>query len=105
MGDVVLALGEHRVGAIVLDDTHVLDPRAGEDWVGRVARPVDAVARCGVAERHRRRSVGGVAGVPEMVDRVISDQDVAAFADLAVPGVSPGTGEDRVARYRRPGDE
>ena len=28
MGDVVLSLGEHEVGAVVVDDAHVLDPRS-----------------------------------------------------------------------------
>ena len=31
MGDVVLSLGEHEVGAVVVDDAHIFDPRAGED--------------------------------------------------------------------------
>ena len=59
-----------------------------EDRVVRVAGPVNAVARGGVSQRHGRRAVAGVAGVPEMIGSVVADQDVAALADLAVPGVA-----------------
>ena len=105
MGDVVLALGEHDVGAVLADDAHIFDPRAGEDRVVGVAGPVDAVARGGMPERHGRRAVAGIAGVPEVIGSVVADQDVAALADLAVPGVAAGAGEDRVLRDRRPGDQ
>ncbi len=94
MGDVVLSFGEHDVGAVVANDAHILDPRTREDRVFRVAGPVNAVGRGGVSQRHRRRSVAGIAGVPEMKGSVVADQDVAALADLAVPGVAAGAGED-----------
>ncbi len=44
----------------------------------------------------------GVAGVPETIGSIVADQDVAALADLAVPGVASRAGEDRVLRDRRP---
>ncbi len=105
MGDVVFPLGEHEVGAVVANDAHVFDPGAGEDRVVGVAGPVNAVARSGMAQRHGRRPVAGVAGVPEMIGSIVVDQDVASFADFAVPGVAPGAGEDRVFRDRRPGGQ
>ena len=105
MGDVVFSLGDHDVGAVVVDDAHVFDPRAGENRVFGVAGPVNAVARGGQAQRHGRRAVAGVAGVPETVGSIVADQDVASFADLAVPGVAPGAGEDRVFRDRSPGGQ
>ena len=105
MRDVVPPLGKHRIRAIVLDHTHVLDPGAGEDRVGRVAVPADAVARGGVSQGHGGWSVVGIAGVPQVVSAVVADEDIAAFADLAVPGVAAGAGEHRVLGDRRPGDQ
>ena len=105
MGDVVLSLGEHDEGAVVGNDAHVFDPRSGEDGVFGVASPMNAVARGGQPQRHGRRAVDGIAGVPETIGSIVADQDVAALADLAVPGVAPGAGEDRVLRDRRPGGQ
>ena len=105
MGDVVLSLGEHDVSAVVVDDAHVFDPRAGEDRVFGIAGPVNAVARGGQAQRHGRRAVAGVAGVPETIGSIVADQDIASLADLAVPGVAAGAGEDRVLGDRRPGGQ
>ena len=105
MGDVVLPLGEHDVRAVVADDAHVLDPGTGENRVSGVAGPVNAVARSGMAQRHGRRAVAGIAGVPEMISSIVADQDIAALADFAIPGVAAGAGEDRVFRDRGPGDQ
>ena len=105
MGDVVFSLGDHDVDAVLGDDAHVLDPRAGENRVFGVAGPVNAVARGGQPQRHGRRPVARVAGVPETVGSIVADQDVASLADLAVPGIAPGAGEDRVFVDRSPGGQ
>ena len=102
MGDVVLAFREHDVRAVMGDDAHVFGPGPVENGVFGIAGPMNAVARGGQPQRHGRRAVAGVAGVPETVGSVVADQDVAPLADLAVPGIASGAGEDRVFRDRCP---
>jgi hypothetical protein len=43
MSDVILAFGKHEILLISANDAHILDPRAGENWIARVASPVDAI--------------------------------------------------------------
>src|SRR5262249_44473382 len=87
--------------AVAVEDEDVLGPRPGEDRVGRVARPAQAVGRGGVAEELGRREVVVVAGVPQVVRPALAE-DIAALADLAVPRAVAGPLEDRVAGQGRP---
>ena len=66
MGNVVFTLGEHEKATVLVHDAHILDPGFGEYGVCRVTRPVNAISRGGMAERHRGRVVTGVACVPEV---------------------------------------
>ena len=58
-----------------------------------------------MAERHRGRAVAGVSRVPEIIVSIVAEQDVASLADLAVPGVASGAGEDGVLGDGFPADE
>ena len=79
-------------------------PGPGVDRVGRVARPVQAVGRGGVAEELGGRTLVVVAGVPE-VEHLAVAEDVPALPDLSVPGVAAGALKDRIGRGGRPGNE
>ncbi len=104
MRDVVRPLREHLVDALVLQDEDVFGPQAVEDGVAGVPRPTDAVRRCGGAERLHLALRRVVAGVPEPPG-VPFPEDEPALADLAVPGVLSGAGEERVALAGHPVDE
>ncbi len=49
-----------------------------------------------MAKRHRRRAVAIVTRVPQVIVAIVAWQDIASLADLSVPRVAPGAGEDRV---------
>ena len=100
--DIVLTLGKHLIGTVLLGDAHILDPRVDEDRAVRVASPVRSIARRRMAQGHCVWSVAIVPGVPEVEDPVVSHQDRATLANLAVPGVRSGSGKDRIVRDRFP---
>ena len=59
-----------------------------------------SIARRRMAQGHCVRSVAIVPGVPEVEDPVVSHQDIATLANLAVPGLRSGSGKDRIVRDR-----
>ena len=66
MGDVVAPLREHVVDVTLPHDAHILDPVFSVEWITRRSRPLQSVARRGVAQKLRTRAILVVAAVPQV---------------------------------------